>query len=509
MLLSFVETIFTFGSGMYHTTVVLLTILASLIYWSIRRPIGMPPGPTGLPVVGNMFDFADKPHVKFKEMTKKYGNVITVKVGQRWMVVLNQIDIVRDALLRKPDEFAGRPDFYSFALLSENRNNIAAADYSARWKLHRKLSHSSIRNFATGKKLESIVHEVTERIGKRIDEQHGKPIDPKQVVCLGIYNILGTLCFEHKYELDDPRITWFVRLSRESLEAFGVGMLADFIPVLRFLPTPGVRRLKQLRGESFSFLYDELKLHRESFDPGNIRDIFDSLLLAQKETIDEGSNLVESLTDTHLVGTISDLFLAGTDTTIVTLHWTLAIMAEYPDIQKKVAMEIDEVIGHKRLTSLEDRGRLPYTEATMMEVLRFSTIVPMGIPHATTCDVMLGDFHIPKDTVVSINHYALHYDEEIWDEPKLFKPEHFLDDSGSVRQHPNSFLPFSAGRRSCLGESLAKAELFLIFTWFLQNYEISKAPGDKGESLLGRIKLGGNFLRELDSYEVIMKRRTY
>ncbi|XP_072046599.1 cytochrome P450 1A1-like [Amphiura filiformis] len=164
------------------------------------------------------------------------------------------------------------------------------------------------KKFCDWKKLESIVHEVTELIGKRIDEQHGKPIDPKQVVCLGIYTMLGRLCFAHKYELDDPRITWFVRLSRETLEALGVGMPADFFPVLRFLPTPGIRKLKQLLEESFNFLCDELKLHRESFDPCNIRDIFDSLLLAQKETIDESSDLVDSLTDTHLVGTVGDIF---------------------------------------------------------------------------------------------------------------------------------------------------------------------------------------------------------
>ena len=81
---------------------------------------------------------------------------------------------------------------------------------------------------------------------------------------------------------------------------------------------------------------------------------------------------------------------AGTDTTIITLHWTLAIMAEYPDIQRKVAMEIEKVTGHERLPSLEDRGRLPYTEATMMEVLRFSSILPLGVPHSTTCDVNSG-----------------------------------------------------------------------------------------------------------------------
>ncbi|XP_072042985.1 cytochrome P450 1A1-like [Amphiura filiformis] len=509
MLPDFTKSISTSVGEIYPITAVLLTILTSLIYWSIRRPSGMPPGPMGLPIVGNMFSFTDQPHIKFKEMTKKYGNIFAVKMGQRWMVVLNQIDVVRDAMLKKPVEFAGRPDLYSSGLMTENFQDIAGATYSARWKLHRKLGHSAIRNFATGKKLESIVNEVTERIGNRIDVQHGKPIDPKQVVCLGIYNILGTLCFAHKYEFDDPKLTWFIRASREAFEALGVGMLADFIPVLRFIPTQGVTKLTKIMDEFLGFIYDEQKRHRESFDSDNIRDIFDSLLLAQKEAKDEGSDLVDSLTDTHLTETISDLFGAGTDTTITTLHWTIAIMAEYPDIQKKVAMEIEEVIGHNRLPSLEDRGRLPYAEATMMEVLRFSSIIPLGVPHATTCDVMLDNFQIPKDTMVVINHFALHFDEEFWNQPKFFKPEHFLDDSGSVRQHPNSFLPFSAGRRSCLGESLAKAELFLIFTWFLQNYEISKVPGGKDESLLGRMKSGASFLRELAPYEVIMKRREY
>ncbi|XP_072044018.1 cytochrome P450 1A1-like [Amphiura filiformis] len=509
MLLNFVETISTYDSGIYSITVVLLIILASLVYLSIRRPSGMPPGPIGLPIVGNMFSLTDQPHIKFKEMTKKYGNIFAVKMGQRWMVVLNQIDVVRDAMLKKPVEFAGRPDLYSSDILSENYQDIGFATYSARWKLHKKLGHSAIRNFATGTKLESIINEVTERIGERIDEQHGKPIDPKQVICLGIYNILGVLCFEHKYEFDDPKLTWFIRKSREQSEAIGVGMLADYIPVLRFIPTQGVTKLEKVLGEYHGFLYAELKRHRESFDSENIRDIFDSLILTQKEAIDEESDLVDSLTDTHLTETINDLFAGGTDTTIITLHWTIAIMAEYPDIQKKVAMEIENIIGHDRLLSLEDRGRLPYTEATMKEVLRFSSIAPLGLPHSTTCDVMLDNFRIPKDTMVVINLFALHFDEEFWDQPKCFKPEHFLDDSGSVQQHPNSFLPFSAGRRSCLGESLAKAELFLIFTWFLQNYEISKVPGGKGESLLGRMKLGASFVRELAPYEVIMKRREY
>ncbi|XP_072042988.1 cytochrome P450 1A1-like [Amphiura filiformis] len=295
---------------------------------------------------------------------------------------------------QKPVEFAGRPDLYSSGLMTENFQDIGCATYSARWKLHRKLSHSAIRTFATGKNLESIVHEVTERIGKRIDEQHGKPIDPKQVVCLGIYNILGALCFELKYDFDDPKLTWFIRQTRELNEALGLGLLADFIPILRFIPTQGVTKIKKIKDEFQGFIYAELKRHRESFDSDNIRDIFDSLLLAQKEAIDEGSDLVDSLTDTHLTETINDLFGAGTDTTITTLHWTLAIMAEYPDIQKKAAMEIDEVVGHERPSTLGDRGRLPYTEATMMEVLRFSSIAPLGVPHATTCDVMLGSVTI-------------------------------------------------------------------------------------------------------------------
>ena len=62
--------------------------------------------------------------------------------------------------------------------------------------------------------------------------------------------------------------------------------------------------------------------------------------------------------------------------------------------------------------------------------------------------------------------------------------EHFLDDAGTVRQHPPSFMPFGAGRRACLGEAVAKADLFLIFAWFLQNYSFSKVPGKEDESIL-------------------------
>ncbi|PIK57696.1 putative cytochrome P450 2F3-like [Apostichopus japonicus] len=163
------------------------------------------------------------------------------------------------------------------------------------------------------------------------------------------------------------------------------------------------------------------------------------------------------------------------------MHWCVMLLCQYPDIQKKVGEEVDRIVGRDRLPSLDDREKLPYTTATLYEVMRFGSILPMSVPHATSKDVEIGGYDIPGDTWVLVNLYSMHYDGKLWDEPQKFKPEHFLDETGKVRLHPEGFLPFSTGRRVCLGESLAKAELFLLFTWLFQHYRFSKAAGLEGE----------------------------
>ena len=93
---------------------------------------------------------------------------------------------------------------------------------------------------------------------------------------------------------------------------------------------------------------------------------------------------------------------AGTETTTLTLHWAVAALAEHPEIQERIAQEIDDVIGRDRLPSLDDKGTLPYTEATLLELLRYGSVVPLGVPHAVLTDTSLSEYPIDLNGCVRL-----------------------------------------------------------------------------------------------------------
>ena len=125
------------------------------------------------------------------------------------------------------------------------------------------------------------------------------------------------------------------------------------------------------------------------------------------------------------------------------------------------------------MPGVADRPKLIYTEATMYEIMRLGTVAPLGVPHQTLCDTSVGGYNIPKNTMVMINIWALLNDPEEWDSPKEFRPSRFIDDAGKLKPKVESWLPFSAGRRACLGEFVAKPELLLIFACIMKRFKVS------------------------------------
>ncbi|CAJ0956998.1 unnamed protein product [Ranitomeya imitator] len=140
-------------------------------------------------------------------------------------------------------------------------------------------------------------------------------------------------------------------------------------------------------------------------------------------------------------------------------------MALYPNIQVQVQQEIDLVVGRHRTPTFEERSSMPYTEAVLHEILRFCNIAPLGIFHATSRDTVVRGYSIPSGTTVITNLYSVHHDKKYWSDPEIFRPERFLDSSGQFAKR-EAFVPFSLGRRNCLGEPLARMELFLFLLCF-------------------------------------------
>ena len=143
-----------------------------------------------------------------------------------------------------------------------------------------------------------------------------------------------------------------------------------------------------------------------------------------------------------------DLFGAGTETTATTLDWAVMYMCMYPDIQEKVHSEIIDVIGRHSLLSYADREKLPFTEACIIEVQRMCSVFPLGLTHRTLCDVEIGGYTLPEDTLVWANLWSIHYNEADFPDPHKFDPSRYIESDSSgeskVRKH-RKLVPFSIG----------------------------------------------------------------
>ncbi|XP_013391085.1 cytochrome P450 2U1-like [Lingula anatina] len=237
-----------------------------------------------------------------------------------------------------------------------------------------------------------------------------------------------------------------------------------------FLP---LKKIFALIDKFYSLARQEVERHRQSFDPTDIRDFIDLFIKVTQEGQDP-----EIYTEWNVFRIIIDLYLAGTDTTSNTLRWSLIHMVNQPDVQKRVQQEIDQVIGQGRVAKMEDKARMPFTEATILEVFRMSTVVTLGVPHATSETTKLGGYTIPKGTIILGDLYRVLHDKSNFEDPYKFKPERWLDGDGKVTKS-DKLIPFSIGPRLCLGKGLAEMESFIFFTTLLQNFTFKVPEGEK------------------------------
>uniref|UniRef100_A0A2K5XEA0 Cytochrome P450 family 2 subfamily D member 6 n=1 Tax=Mandrillus leucophaeus TaxID=9568 RepID=A0A2K5XEA0_MANLE len=256
-------------------------------------------------------------------------------------------------------------------------------------------------------------------------------------------------------------------------------VVLNAVPLLLRIPALAGKVLRSQK--AFLTQLDELLTeHRMTWDPAQPpRDLTDAFLAEMEKA---KRNPESSFNEENLRMVVADLFSAGMVTTSTTLAWGLLLMILHPDVQResswgRVQQEIDDVIGQVRRPEMRDQAHMPYTTAVIHEVQRFGDIVPLNMPHMTSRDIEVQGFLIPK-----VGDDALHQpvivlkDEAVWEKPFRFHPEHFLDAQGHFVK-PEAFLPFSAGRRACLGEPLARMELFLFFTCLLQRFSFSVPAG--------------------------------
>ncbi|XP_067391702.1 cytochrome P450 2J2-like isoform X2 [Emydura macquarii macquarii] len=417
-----------------------------------RRPKNFPPGPLPLPFLGHILHLDVKqPHVSIKKLVKE----VLVHQGEHFLD-RPEIPIVH--------EIVG-----TFGLFFSKGNS---------WKQQRRFALSTLRNFGLGKRsLAERIQEETRYLTDAIEEEKGQPFDPHFKIDNAVSNIICSIVFGNRFEYHDNRFQKLLRLLDETLyleAGFWAQLYNSFPTLMKWIPGPHKTIFKNWE-KLKCFVREAIAKHKEDLNPSETRDFIDSYL---KEIAKADAN--SSFHEENLLFSTLDLFFAGTETTSTTIRWALLYMAIYPDVQERVQAEIDRVIGQSRQPAMDDRDNMPYTNAVINEVQRISIIVPLNLPRISTSDTTLAGFHVPKGTVLIPNLTSVLFDKNEWETPDTFNPEHFLE-NGQFKKR-EAFLPFSAGKRGCLGEQLARTEIFLFFTALLQKFTF-QAPKDVKLSL--------------------------
>ncbi|KAI1705036.1 cytochrome p450 domain-containing protein [Ditylenchus destructor] len=175
--------------------------------------------------------------------------------------------------------------------------------------------------------------------------------------------------------------------------------------------------------------------------------------------------------DDALLHFCSDLWNAGQETTSTTLSFGILYLLLDVDVQSKMQEELYAVVGSDEKVTVAHKSRLPYTNAVVNEVQRMCNLLPQNLYHRTMRDVELNGYKLPKSTNVVPQICCVLFDEKVFPEPNRFKPERFLDQNGQLLK-VEELVPFSVGKRICLGESLARMELFLFVANIFHTFKI-------------------------------------
>ncbi|XP_033273852.1 steroid 21-hydroxylase isoform X4 [Orcinus orca] len=372
-------------------------------------------------------------------LTQKLGPIYRLRLGLQDVVVLNSKRTIEEALIRKWVDFAGRPQIPSYQLVSQHCQDISLGDYSLLWKAHKKLTRSALL-LGVRSSMEPRVEQLTQEFCEE-----------------------DTLVHAFHDCVQDLMKTW---------DHWSIQIL-DMVPFLRFFPNPGLRRLKQAMENRDHIVEKQLRQHKESMVAGQWRDMTDYMLQGMgKQRVEEGPG---QLLEGHVHMSVVDLFIGGTETTANTLSWAVAFLLHHPEIQRRLQEELDRELGPGASGSrvpYKDRARLPLLNATIAEVLRLRPVVPLALPHRATRASSIFGYDIPEGMVVIPNLQGAHLDETVWERPHEFRPDRFLDAGANP-----SALAFGCGARVCLGEPLARLELFVVLGQLLQAFTLLSPAG--------------------------------
>jgi cytochrome P450 family 2 subfamily U polypeptide 1 len=434
----------------------------------IKSESNLPPSLPSIPFLGSLpfISQSTELHVFLTEQVKKYGSVFAFMAGSSYTVVINGHAAIREALVKKAQDFGGRKQLYIEKVIwnKEGRGVVHTTD-GEQWKKNRILCMAILKQFGYGERaiIEEIIHTALGDLVDYFKSKNGDVLDPSDKLQFYTLTIISRIMFSQKVVTDkeNEEIYPLIKATADSMKP-----IFEVFPIItHFPPFRGQLQKWHPIAEKFKqCLRNRIETSIRSDNPDNF--VHQYIQMSNTEY-----NVEE------LIFLLRDLFGAGTETVSTMVAWALVLLGNRSDILKKIQREIDSVVPKARLPSLYDKSNLPYLEATMLEVFRYKSGAPLAVPHLTTCDTSLFGYFIPTNTTVLINIWSAHMDPEVWKDPEIFRPERFLDENMTIINQ-DLILTFSLGKRACLGEVLARQETFLFIAALVQQFNILPPEGE-------------------------------
>ncbi len=397
-------------------------------------------------------------------------------------MVVSSNEAIREVLIHKQNDFSDRPPSLRAEMMLEG-HDIFFSNNSAKWRYKKKHLMQALKQHGDGlKHLEAMTLKFGHEMLKEMENHQRNPLEPNELFRSTIGSIIMVLTYGYSTTDDVKKCIDLDSRSQALLVPSGPGILLDICPALRFV----LPQLKTLFDDVIKFRKDVentfrtfTSIRKLNMHNSNSQIFIDHFL----NLIDESSNSKDSkkitLEEEDVVFVGVDVVMAGLGTTMTLLTNLLGILVNHPNIQDKAYAQIKEIIDDKP-PSIEDRANIPYVEAIIIEVLRYTSFFSLLIPHYSSCSSKIGGYFIPEGTLIFNNVWHLQHDEEFWEEPWAFNPMRFIEDGKVVaadHEKKQRVLSFGAGRRQCPGEVFARNRLFILVTMMLQRFKFVPAKG--------------------------------
>ncbi|KAL5556459.1 hypothetical protein UlMin_038695 [Ulmus minor] len=452
-----------------------VAVVTAVVYLLLANKIKrLPPGPWGFPIFGSLHLLGKCPHHDLHKLARKYGPIMHMRLGLVPTIVVSSPQAA-ELFLKKHDlVFASRPPHEAPKYLWWEQRNLAFAPYGSYWRDMRKmctlelLSSAKINSFSAMRKEEigNFVNFIRKAACDRVFVDLSAKISNLNAD-MSCRMVLG-----RKYADEEFDEKGFKAINQEVSHLAGLPNMGDYIPFIAPLDLQGlIRRMKAVNKVFDDFFEKIIDEHLQSKDEHETKDFVDVMLNFM------GSKDSEYyLERPHIKAILLDMIIGSIGTSATSTEWALSELIKHPRVMKKLQKEIETVVGMERRVDESDLQKLEYLDMVVKESMRLHPVAPLLIPHASMEDCTVNGFHIPRNSRVLINTWAIGRDPSSWNDPEKFVPERFEGSSMDLRGRDFQLIPFGSGRRACPGLQLGLtvvrlvvAQLVHCFDWELPN----------------------------------------